>query len=334
MQVYFNRLAGTLKKSLAPLYLVAGDEPLQRLEACDMIRRRARRDGCAERALFFIERRGDWRAAAEAAAARSLFAERRLIEVRAPDRIDAAGAAFLKDYAADPPPEQTLLVEAAKVDARAAWAKAVAAAGVFVPVYRKTGADMLNWLRERALAAGLKIDAPALARLASRADGDMPAAAQALRKLALARPGETARLEHIDAALGDGGRFSPFDLAEAAAAGDLARATRLFFGLRAENAPAPLVLWALGAQLRQLAELDERARRDGADAALAGVWRAKREPLARALGRTPRPPWRALLASCAAVDEAVKRAGSREAWASLRALTLRVAGLHTPAASA
>ena len=49
MQIRSDALAAQLKRGLAPLYTVCGDEPLLVQEACDAIRAAARAAGYSER---------------------------------------------------------------------------------------------------------------------------------------------------------------------------------------------------------------------------------------------------------------------------------------------
>ena len=49
MALDVNQLRSSLDKSLAPAYLVSGDEPLQQSEAVDLIRQAARANGFLNR---------------------------------------------------------------------------------------------------------------------------------------------------------------------------------------------------------------------------------------------------------------------------------------------
>ena len=84
MKIQARQLDAQLKKGLAPLYAVHGPEALIALEAADRIREAARRDGCSEREIFFAEPGADWSRFGAAAANLSLFASKRLVELRIP----------------------------------------------------------------------------------------------------------------------------------------------------------------------------------------------------------------------------------------------------------
>jgi len=84
MQLRAEELERHLARSLAPLYVIHGDEPLQSLEAADAIRAQARAQGYAEREVLSVERSFDWSLLAASGASLSLFSSKKLIELRIP----------------------------------------------------------------------------------------------------------------------------------------------------------------------------------------------------------------------------------------------------------
>jgi len=86
MEVKPDRLAAHLAAGpLRPAWLIAGPEPLLVLEAADAVRAAARAQGIAEREVFEAEgnqREPDWNALESSFRAPSLFASRRLVELR------------------------------------------------------------------------------------------------------------------------------------------------------------------------------------------------------------------------------------------------------------
>ena len=61
-----------------------GDEPLLALEAADRIRARAREDGHIEREVLTAEQHFDWSQLRVSSQSQSLFAARRILELRIP----------------------------------------------------------------------------------------------------------------------------------------------------------------------------------------------------------------------------------------------------------
>ena len=114
MQVRADQLEQHLAHALAPLYVIHGDEPLLSLEAADAIRARRAPAGCAERDVFVAERSFDWSALAHAAAGMSLFADRKLIELRIPTgKPGPEGAEAIDAYCANLVTENVTIVSRA-----------------------------------------------------------------------------------------------------------------------------------------------------------------------------------------------------------------------------
>jgi DNA polymerase-3 subunit delta len=61
MRLKGDQLGAALQKSLAPVYLICGDEPLQLGEAADEIRSAAKLAGYANREVVSIDNGADWR---------------------------------------------------------------------------------------------------------------------------------------------------------------------------------------------------------------------------------------------------------------------------------
>ncbi len=100
MQLKAEQLAQHLKKGLAPIYLIYGDELLLVQEAADAIRAAARAQDFSEREVFNVDREFDWNQLIESSNNLSLFAERRILEVRMPTgKPGDAGGKALREYA-------------------------------------------------------------------------------------------------------------------------------------------------------------------------------------------------------------------------------------------
>src|SRR3546814_17849880 len=80
VQIKANQIATHLAKGLAPLYLVAGEEPLVLQETLDAIRAAARKAGFSERAVLAVERGFSWQRVVAACVSLLLFSPRRLLQ--------------------------------------------------------------------------------------------------------------------------------------------------------------------------------------------------------------------------------------------------------------
>jgi DNA polymerase-3 subunit delta len=251
-------LAAHLARGLAPIYLVAGDEPLLIQESLDAIRATARQRGYSERDVLDVDRFFDWSRLLEACGSMSLFALQRIVELRMPTAAPGKEGGELLVKLAERPPQDTLLivscgsVEWAK--RKGGWFAALEAAGVLVYAEAFGEADFGRWLAARMRAAGLKPDDEALQLLAERTEGNSLAAAQDVAKLALLFPGAAIGVEQVREAVADSSRFDGFDLTERMLAGDAAGVVRSLGRVREEGVDVLELLGAVSWSLRQWAE--------------------------------------------------------------------------------
>ena len=353
MKLAARELDGRLRRGLgAHAWLVVGDEPLLRAEATERIRDTARVEGFGERELHVVERGFDWQALGESARTMSLFAERRIIEVRMPSpRPGDAGGKALARLAEDPGDDTLVLVEAPKLDAsaaRTAWVKAFEKHGVLVQVWPLEPAQLPQWIGARMRAAGLVADSDAVQLLASRCEGNLLAARQEIEKLGLLLgQGAKVSVEAVQAAAADSARFDVFRLVDVALDGNAARALRVLDGLRREGVEPVLISWALSRELGSLVRL-ARAAADmrSADRALeaARVWPRRRPLVKKALQRHDTASLIRLQQLAAHVDRCIKGAAPGHPWMLLtEAVThlsrpdfplTQMAALEPPAAAA
>ena len=256
MRISSRQLEGNLRKNVAPLYVVHGAEALLALEAADRIRDAARKSGCTEREIFFAEPGADWSKLTAGAANLSLFASKRLVEVRIPSgKPGVEGARALEDWSSKLPEDAVCLVMLPELEwqqLKSKWFEALDAAALVVEA-KPIGRDELpDWLAERLSRQSQRASVETLEWLADRVEGNLLAARQEVEKLALLLPAGEITLEAIRDAVSDVSRFERDTLLDAIHARDAQRVVRVLDSLRAEGEPLPLLLWVLAEEIRLL----------------------------------------------------------------------------------
>jgi len=130
----------------------------------------------------------------------------------------------------------------------------------------------------------------------------------------------------------DNARYDVYGLVDSALAGHAARSVHMLHGLDAEGTPAPVVLWALSREIRQLAAMAEAVAGGRPVRAVLDQYRvrdARKSMLEAALKRLPAPRCYRLLRQCAFTDRVCKGQAAGNAWVELLQLTLQLAGRHT-----
>jgi len=334
MQISPDQLSNHLKRGLAPVYFVYGEEILLVEESCRAIREAARAAGYAERQVLTVESGFDWNGLFASLQSLSLFSERRIVELRLPTgKPGETGAAILTEIAAQPPADVVFLVTCGKLEKatrESRWARALEGAGVAVPVYPLEAAQWPAWIRRRMETQGMKPGPGVVDLLAHLMEGNLLACAQEIDKLVMRRGGGEIGLDDIEGNLSDNARFNVFGLADASLRGEAAAVDRILDSLRGEGVEPVLILWALVREIRELAQL-ARLVAAGQPAARAmdarRVW-AKRKPLVgAALKRLPPDAWQSLLQRAARADRILKGRGAGDIWQELQCLALGMCGL-------
>ncbi len=327
MRLRAEQLPAALARGMTGIYLVSGDEPLLVGEAADAIRAAARAAGYADRRVFFIDRSFSWDELRLATQSLSLFAERRLFELRMPNGKPDKGAALLTQLAEQPVSDLTYLVLTDKLDRKASdvpWVQAIEKHGTWVPILPVDTAALPGWLRARAKMLHIDIDPTAAQLIVDRVEGNLLAAQQELEKLKLLANGAAIDVDLVLRSVGDSARYDVFQLAEAAAAGDGARALRVLLGLKSEGVEPTLILWALLRELRGMWQARERGRLR--NNARGSGWNLAATPSERAMARLKKLALAPLLIQAGHTDRVIKGLAPGDAWSALTGLTGAFAG--------
>ena len=324
MQLRSGDLDAQLKKSLLPAYVIHGDEPLLAMEAADAVRAAARKAGFAEREVLEPGRSFDWSEFTHATGSLSLFASKKLVELRLPNgkpgtQGSEAIAAYCEKFGRNPSPDQLLLVTLPRLDRTgqgSAWFNALAGLGAVVDVYPLDRQKLAGWIGERLARQKQRAPREVLEFLAERVEGNLLAAHQELQKLALLAPEGELSLETVQDAVASVARYDPYDAAEALVSGDLERYVRVIDGLRAEGEAPTFILFVVSGALFALQE--GRAERI--------FNRNLRRAVESAMRRFAPKRVDGAIAQAAAIDREVKGVGKGgDPWESFIRLGLKLA---------
>ncbi len=324
MRLRPEQLADDLRRTLHPVYLVCGEEPLQLGEAADEIGSRAKQAGFTVREVLHAEANFDWRQLALEAGSLSLFAERKIIDLRLPSgKPGTDGGKALADYCSALPEDTLLLISCGKLSPQAQksrWFQALDKAGAVIQVWPPQGAELMQWLQRRCQKKGMQVAQDGLKLLASRIEGNLLAAAQEIEKLYILYGSEPVTALAVEQAVADSARYDVFKLLDSLLAGRLNRAVKILQGLKAEGIAEPVVLWALSRETRTLlnikTELAHGGRKDGVFAKYQ-VW-DKRKPLVdAALNRLTPRQLEDILLLCARADREIKGQSRGDGWETL-----------------
>jgi DNA polymerase-3 subunit delta len=319
-----DQLPAHLSKSLAPVYLVAGSEPLLVQESRDRIIRAAQQQGFAERNVHEAGRNFDWGLLGEDASELSLFSSRKILVIRLPTgRPGRDGSAALVERVEAADPDILLLVSCGHWDTslrKSKWATVLAGAGVLVEIWPVKPHQLPQWIRNRMVAAGLDPEPDAVAMLAELVEGNLLAAQQEIEKLVLLEPGARVRAADVTRAVANSARFDAFRLVECALQGQLGECLRVASGLQRTDVAIQAVSGALYRELT-LADTVRAAVHSGQnESSVFGklrIWPARQAPMRQALRRLSEFDFGESFRTLALIDRQSKGRAPGDPWQTL-----------------
>ncbi|MGY6588864.1 MAG: DNA polymerase III subunit delta [Wenzhouxiangella sp.] len=331
MKVFPDRLEQTLSRGVAPVYLVAGPELLLVEEASDAIRKAARAAGVSERQVIDAEGRFDWNELGAASENLSLFATRRLLEVRLPSgKPGREGGAALREWVKQPG-DDILLIKAQAweiASEKTAWFRDLEKAGVFVPCWSVKPARLPQWIGQRLGQRGIRADEAACRFLAERLEGNLLAAAQEVERISLlSGRGASLDIDQLKAVVGDSARFDGFRLVELVLSGQAGAALRCIRGLAEAEIPMPMIVFALAREVQVIEGFQALRRQmsEGEAFKALKVWSSREQPIRDAARRLPARHLQRAIGALAELDFMAKSNQRSEFWLHLERLCVALA---------
>lgn len=308
------------------------------LEAGDAIRSFLRKQGFEQRDLFHVDKNFDWNNFFQLTSSLSLFAEKRVIELRfASAKPDEEGKKALQHFIDNPSADIAVMIIGPKLDKATTstkWFGNLTANALLVKVWPLKREELPNWLNTRLKAAGISASRDAVAMLADRVEGNLLAAVQDIERIKLAyadNNGTAKRLEASDIVdfVSDNSRLTSFDLIDATLLGETSRAQKILQGLRAEGVhPLPILATftrELDSLLPMLAQ-KEQGQTSEVIMRNARVWSNRKTAVKSSLARLSKSEAWQLLHHARLIDGAIKGINLANPWDELSLLSLRLSG--------
>ena len=322
MPIKLQALAGALKRDLPALVWVHGNESLLVIESCDQVRRVARKQGYDEKIVFHADRHFSVDELVAEVNAMSLFASRKLIELRFPAR---AGKEICNRIAEMIPmisDDVRVLISSERPDSgvlRSASYKTIDNAGLVVEVF----AIDHRRLPESAL----------LRTIAERVEGNLLAADQEIRKLGLLFAEGPLPTDEATAAVLEVARYDGQDLTEAVLQADIERTRRSLDGLASAGHAETLVIWHLAECARAMMRLQDALQSGAPLRPVLNQVRAfgpRQRLYEQAARRLTAPQAKKALTDAARADTMAKGFERGDTWALIRRVALGLAGMQQP----
>lgn len=332
MRLDSTQLKQHLTQTVAPLYVLVGDEPLAQSECLDAIRQAARKAGADERTSFIVERYFNWQSITQYAQALSLFSILRILEISIPSgKPGVDGGKALTELAANMIPDTTTIIILPSLEREAknsAWFGNLQQAAVLIELKEIAPSQLPQWLAARLKLQNQNTDATSLAFIANQVEGNLLAAHQEIQKLGLLYPAGEISAEAVRESVLNVSRYDAFQLGEAVLAGDAARTNRILQGLQDEGENAVAVMNPLMWVLRPLVRIKHaEARGENLITAMtnARIYGDRQSLVKRALARLTARQLEAALQKLCDIDKTAKGVMQGDAWLELSRLCFGLA---------
>lgn len=332
MQLDSNQLNQHLAKTLAPLYVLVGDEPLALSECLDAIRFAARKSGADERNSYIVERNFNWQQIYQFAQALSLFSSARILEIHIPNgKPGVDGGKALIQLCANLIPDTTTIIVLPTLERDAknsAWFSALQKTGVVIDLKEVSPNRLPQWLAARLALQNQSTDEISLSFIAHQVEGNLLAAHQEIQKLALLYSAGEISHEAVREAVLNVSRYDAFQLGDAVLAGDTARVSAILQGLQDEGENAVAVMNPLMWVLRPLLRIKQaESRKENINTAMtnARIYGDRQSLVKRALSRLSLRQLEAALQKLCDIDKTAKGMMQGDAWLELSRLCFGLA---------
>ena len=336
MQLAQAQLQQHLNKTLSPIYVLMGDEPLGQSECLDAIRQAARKDGAEERTNFSIERNFNWQSIQQFGQALSLFASKRMLEISIPNgKPGVEGGKALAALAENIIPDTTTIIilpTLAREVKKSIWFSKLQSAATVIELNDIAPTQLPQWIAKRLAQQNQSADNASLEFMAHQVEGNLLAAHQEIQKLGLLYPEGEISAEDIQAGVLNVSRYDAFKLGEAVLAGNPERTSRILQGLQDEGEQPVAVMNPLIWVLRPLVRV-KRAQANGEsiNSAMtsARIYGNRQQQTKDALSRLSLPQLEAALQKLCDIDRIAKGIMIGDAWLELSRLCFGLARIRS-----
>lgn len=269
-----------------PLYLILGEEDLLRDSALAVLKASVLGDGGEFNYDLFYGDEAEGAEIRTCASELPAFAERRLVVVKAAEKLTARESEPLLDYLKDPVETTTLVFITPKLDGRLKFSQALTRAAVTIDCAPLREPQLIPWVTREAGRLGMRLDEQAGQLLREISGGSLYSVRRELEKLASYVPPDravTGADVHVLRGMEPGA--SVFDLTLAIAEGDRGRVLSIL-ARNLEAGEAPLrILGSLAWQYRRLWKVKDSLANGGREGEAARTLRMDPSKIRPFLGR-------------------------------------------------
>jgi DNA polymerase-3 subunit delta len=262
MRIYHNQLINSLNQGFKPVWLVFGDEPWQKNDSLNTIKKHLLQQGFSEVIRFSADDKFDWNLLVQEYQAMSLFAAQRIIEIElVTGKIAETSSKILLKLCEKFHPDVQLIFHGPKIDAagqKRKWFKTLEQLGCFLPLYDIEGRQLQQWLNQQINHQKLNVHHDVIPMMIELFEGNLPALEQELQKFSLLFGSQLITTEGAEKLLIKQAKFNPFQVVDTLLSGNLTKCISMLDQLQHEGAAIGQLVWFLHKEITQLSTMLEQ----------------------------------------------------------------------------
>ncbi len=239
MRLNYQQLEQNLQKKLFPVYLISGDEPMQKLDGAETIRLFLKQQGVFDREIFHVDKKFDWSLLWQQSGAMSLFAEKNIIDIRLQQAPTKEGQLALIELMHGSVKDSIIIISAPKLtkpQQNQKWVKLIESHGGWLTVWPVDNANLTQWLITWSQQRQQPLSHDAAEYLAQSVQGNLLAAKQELDKAAIFIDKNCQiNLDLLQQQVADNTRYSVWDLISSCLTGEVQLLPQMLSKLRQEK---------------------------------------------------------------------------------------------------
>lgn len=239
------------------IFLISTDEYILRQEAHDELKQYLQQQGFERQTPLIINQASDWENLNSNLQSPSLFSHKQYLEVyNTNNKFDRNTKEFLATLPQDADYVTIILTgKLSKAEQQSAWFKWLQQHAKINIIWPPKTPELPTWLVQHAKRYQVNLDRAAATYLAQLTEGNLSAAIQALKKLALTFPQQPITQTEIQISINDNARFNVFDLMDECLLGKINKIDMMLNHLQAGNTAPTLISWALAREFRIVSDL-------------------------------------------------------------------------------
>ncbi len=330
MKINHDKLHSHLNNACYQCYLICGDEPFIIDETRTWLVERYRTDSTEH--LRFYADDIPWQQLAALCQQGSLLATHRIIDIRLEtNQLGSEIGKLLSNCIQKLPITHLFILSCPRIATKhqnASWIKAFDSQGLIIQIWPLSRSQFLAWIEKHAQRLSLTLTTAAKQLIADYCQGNLPAAAQALKKLSLMPTTKAIEALDIYPVLTDSSHYTVFSWTEACLAGQQPLQAKILQQLYVNGTEPAIMLWAIAREIRLLWILKTQLIVQGN---LIQVLKKQRLPVAKQtlyqeILLTLDPLfWGQLCIAISMIDQKLKGAVTGDSWHALRQLGSAIA---------